>query len=317
MRKLRTGAATAGMLLGRIDDPAQCSFTDSLGLDPSEHYAYALVPFVTHGEASDTVRSPRAAVIKTDVAKTIRLSDAKSIDANAEAGKWIRGRMFLFGTDSLGRDVFARIIAGARLNFLLVFLVPTICLFVGLVYGSVSGLIGGKVDLIFMRMLEVLDALPTLLLMILLQLVIGKGILSLVIAMSVFGWTGFARIIRGEVLRLREIEFVHAARLLGAPLPRVILKHIAPNLTGVMIVVWSSRMPGVIIAEAFLSLLGLGLEPPAASWGMVLNEAARQFQTRPVQLLLPCMVVTFTVLALFLFDDAFGNAFDPKLGDRE
>jgi len=133
--------------------------------------------------------------------------------------------------------------------------------------------------------------------------------------MSLFGWTGFARIIRGEVLRLREIEFVQASRLLGAPLLRIILKHLAPNLVGVMIAVWSSRMPGVIVSEAFLSLLGLGLGPPAASWGMVLNDAARQFQTQPVQFLLPCIFVAIAVLAFFIFADAVGDAFNPKIAE--
>jgi oligopeptide transport system permease protein len=311
IKKLITGA-TAGMLLGRINDPAQYSYTDSLGLDPSKHYGYALVPFVSQAETEEIERSSTAAVVKTDVIKTIKLSDAKFIDAKAEAGKRIRGRTFLFGTDDLGRDVFARVLAGARVEFALVFIVPTLCMIIGLIYGSALGLAGGKIDLIFMRMLEVLDALPALLLMIILQLVLGKGMISLVLAMSVFGWTGFARIVRGEVLRLREIEFVKASRLLGAPLPRIVVKHIAPNLIGVMLVIWSSRMPGVIVSEAFLSLLGLGLEPPAASWGMVLNDAARQFQTHPVQFLLPCTLVAATVLSFFIFADALGDAFNPK-----
>jgi oligopeptide transport system permease protein len=314
MEKLRRGA-TGTMLLSRIDDPAQYSYTDSLGLDPSEHYGYALLPFVSHVETDEIKRGATAAVVGTTVIKTIRLSDAKSIDAEAEAGGRIRGRAFLFGTDDLGRDIFARVLTGSRVDLALVFIVPTLCLIIGLLFGSALGLAGGKIDAIFMRALEVLDALPALLLMIILQLVLGKGMIGLVIAMSVFGWTGFARIIRGEVLRLREIEFVQASRLLGAPLLRIILKHLAPNLVGVMIAVWSSRMPGVIVSEAFLSLLGLGLGPPAASWGMVLNDAARQFQTQPVQFLLPCIFVAIAVLAFFIFADAVGDAFNPKIAE--
>ena len=315
--KLKTDSATTGMLLGRINDPAQYSFTDSLGLDSSQHYAYAIVPFVTIPETGETASGPRAAVIKADLTKTIKLSDAKSIDANAEPGKHVRGRIFLFGADSLGRDIFARMIAGARVNFSLALVVPTICLLIGFVYGSVLGLIGGRVDLIFMRIIEVLDALPYLLLMIILQLVMGKGMLSLIIAMCAFGWTGFARTIRGEVLRLREAEFVQASRLLGAPLSRLIFRHIAPNLIGLIIVVWSSRLPGVIISEAFLSLLGLGLEPPTASWGMVLNDAAQQFQSHPLQFMLPSTVMATTLLAFFLLGDALSDAFDPKLRGRD
>jgi oligopeptide transport system permease protein len=313
--RLKTDA-TSGMLLSRIYDPAQFSFTDSLGLDPSKRYGYALVPFVSKLGAEEIQRGTTAAVVSTDVTKTIRLSDAKSIDVKSETGKRIRGRTLLFGTDDLGRDIFARVLAGARVDLALVFIVPTLCMIIGLLYGSALGLAGGKIDLVFMRMLEVLDSLPVLLLMIILQLVLGKGMLSLVLAMSVFGWTGFARLVRGEVLRLREIEYVQASRLLGAPLPRIILKHIAPNLTGLMFVLWSSRMPGVIVSEAFLSLLGLGLEPPAASWGMVLNDAARQFQTHPVQFLLPCAFVAAVVLSFFIFADALGDAFNPKSAEE-
>jgi ABC-type dipeptide/oligopeptide/nickel transport system permease subunit len=311
INKLKTGASL-GMQLGRIDNPAQYSFTDSMGLDPSEHYGYSLLPFVHAPETNEIARGKIAAAIKTGVIKTIKLSDAKSIDVKARPGKSIRGRTFLFGTDSLGRDIFARILAGARVNLALVFIVPTLCLLIGLVYGSTLGLIGGKVDLVFMRVLEVLDALPALLLMIILQLALGKGLLSLIISMSLFGWTGFARIVRGEALRLRETEFVHASRLLGASLPRIVLKHIAPNLAGIVFVVWASCMPGVIISEAFLSLLGLGLEPPAASWGMVLNDAAKQFQSYPAQFLLPCSFVAGIVLAFFVFADTLGDAFNPK-----
>jgi oligopeptide transport system permease protein len=306
-----------GMTLGKIEDPAQHSFIDSTGLDPSEHYAYAIVSYVTSPDTGETITSQKAAVAETSLVKIIKLTDAQALDSKAEVGKKIRGRPYLFGTDSLGRDIFARMVSGTRINFALALIVPTICLILGLIYGAVSGLSGGKVDLVMMRILEVLDTLPYLLLMIILQLVMGKGLFSLIIAMCAFGWTGFARMIRGEVLRLREIEFVHASRLLGAPLPRLIFRHIAPNLIGLILVVWSSRLPGVIVSEAFLSLLGLGLEAPTASWGMVLNEAAQQFQSHPVQFLLPASVMAVTLLAFFLLGDALTEALDPKLRGRD
>lgn len=309
--------ASTGMSLGKIEDPSQHSFTDSSGLDPSEHYAYAIVPYVIDPSTMDTITSPQAAVITTVLTKTIKLSDAQNLNSAHQAGETIRGRPFLFGTDSLGRDIFARMVMGTRVNFALALIVPTVCLLLGLIYGAISGLSGGKIDLILMRIIEVLDTLPYLLLMIILQLVMGKGVFSLIIAMCAFGWTGFARVIRGEVLRLREIEFVHASRLLGAPLSRLIFKQIAPNLIGLILVVWSSRLPGVIVSEAFLSLLGLGLEAPAASWGMVLNEAAQQFQSHPIQFLLPASVMASTLLAFFLLGDALTDALDPKLRGRD
>jgi oligopeptide transport system permease protein len=308
---------SAGMSLGRIEDPTQHSFTDASGLDPSEHYAYALVAYVTNPETFETFTSKEAAVLSTSLIKTIKLSEALHLSPEAQIGQTIKGRAFLFGTDSLGRDIFARMVMGTRVNFPLALIVPTICLLIGLIYGAISGLSGGKVDLILMRVIEVLDTLPYLLLMIILQLVMGKGVLSLIIAMCAFGWTGFARVIRGEVLRLREIEFVHASRLLGAPISRLIFKQIAPNLVGLILVVWSSRLPGVIVSEAFLSLLGLGLEAPAASWGMVLNEAAQQFQSHPIQFMLPASVMASTLLAFFLLGDALTDALDPKLRGRD
>ena len=317
LESFRTSPGSVGMTLGKIEDPAQYTFTDSSGLDPSEHYAYAIVSYVTYPDSGETTFSTTASVLNTALVKTIKISDAKHLKANAETGDTIRGRAFLFGTDSLGRDIFARMVMGTRVNFSLALIVPSICLLLGLIYGAISGLSGGKVDLIMMRVIEVLDTLPYLLLMIIMQLVMGKGVLSLIIAMCAFGWTGFARVIRGEVLRLREIEFVHASRLLGAPLSRLIFKQIAPNLIGLILVVWSSRLPGVIVSEAFLSLLGLGLEAPAASWGMVLNEAAQQFQSHPVQFLLPASVMATALLAFFLLGDALTDTLDPKLRGRD
>lgn len=308
--------SSMGMTLGKIEDAAQHSFTDSTGLDPSEHYAYAVATYVNTPDG-ETIYSSTASIADTSVTKTIKLSDAEHIKNGVQAGETLRGRTFLFGTDSLGRDIFARMVMGTRVNFSLALIVPSICLLIGLLYGAISGLSGGKIDLFMMRIIEVLDTLPYLLLMIILQLVMGKGVLSLIIAMCAFGWTGFARVIRGEVLRLREIEFVHASRLLGSPISRLVFKQIAPNLIGLILVVWSSRLPGVIVSEAFLSLLGLGLEAPAASWGMVLNEAAQQFQSHPIQFLLPASVMATTLLAFFLLGDALTDALDPKLRGRD
>jgi oligopeptide transport system permease protein len=316
LEALRKGASSMGMTLGRLEDPSQYSFTDSTGLDPSDHYAYAVQSFVTTPDG-ETITSTESSVVKTHVTKTIKLADSLHLNPSAQSGQTLSGRTFVFGTDSLGRDIFARMVMGTRVNFSLAIIVPTICLLLGLIYGAISGLSGGKVDLIMMRIIEVLDTLPYLLLMIIMQLVMGKGVLSLIIAMCAFGWTGFARVIRGEVLRLREIEFVHASRLLGAPITRLIFKQIAPNLIGLILVVWSSRLPSVIVSEAFLSLLGLGLEAPAASWGMVLNEAAQQFQSYPIQFLLPASVMATTLLAFFLLGDALTDALDPKLRGRD
>jgi oligopeptide transport system permease protein len=316
LENFKVNPGEQGMSVTRIDSPNQYTYTDSLGLDPALDFAFTVVPFVLNSETNEVVYGPASNVVSTEITKTIGLSDALQIDPKAEVGGMVQSRTFLFGTDNLGRDIFARMIMGTRVNFSLALIVPTICLLLGLIYGAISGLKGGRVDMVMMRIIEILDTLPYLLLMIILQLVMGKGMFSLIVALCAFGWTSFARVIRGEVLRLREIEFVHGSRLLGASMPRLIFKQIAPNLIGLILVVWSSQLPGVIVSEAFLSLLGLGLEAPQASWGMVLNESAQQFQTHPMQFLLPASVMASSLLAFFLLGDALTDTLDPKLRGR-
>jgi oligopeptide transport system permease protein len=208
-------------------------------------------------------------------------------------------------------------VSGTRIDFFLALLVPTVSLLIGLCYGAISGLMGGKVDMILMRIVEILDTLPELLLLILIQVALGKGVGSLVIALCAFSWTGYARVLRGEVLRLREIEFVHASRLLGAPLMSIVFRHVAPNLLGVIIVMWSAQIPRIITSEAFLSLFGLGVEAPMATWGTVLQDAAAHFQQYPAQFFLPAGILAATLLAFYTLGDALRDAFDPKLRGRD
>jgi oligopeptide transport system permease protein len=245
------------------------------------------------------------------------LSDAQELEPQAAVGDTVVGRPHFFGTDALGRDIFSRMVSGTRVDFFLALLVPTIALLFGLAYGAISGLAGGKVDTFLMRVIEIIDSLPELLLFILLQVAMGKGIPSLIIALSAFAWTSYARILRGEVLRLREIEFVHASRLLGASTRSLIFRHIAPNLLGVILVLWSGHIPRIITYEAFLSLLGLGVEAPMATWGTVLQEAGNRFQIAPLQFFMPASIMAITLLAFFLLGDALRDAFDPKLRGRE
>ncbi len=313
---LVTGRLGRGILVTEITNPAQITFMDSIGLDSEERYAYTIVSVVTDPETQIQSMSERAAVAVAPLHRTIKLADALTLDAKAEVGKEITGRMQLFGTDALGRDTLARMIVGTRVDMMLALLVPFISILIGLIYGSISGLAGKKTDTFMMRIVEVIDNFPDLLFFILLQVAIGKGIVSLLIAMSAFAWAGFARIVRGEVLRLREIEFVHASKLLGAPMMRLVLKHIGPNLLGITIIAWSARIPAVIAFETFLSLLGLGLEQPTPSWGNVVFDAARRLQVNPIQFFLPSTVLAISLLAFYLLGDSLRDAFDPKLRGR-
>lgn len=305
-----------GVLVGTVSDPSQRNYTDSSGLDAYETYVYSVLPFVTTPEGEE-LHAAISASVETKVEKIIRFSDAVNIEKNAQIGDTIKGRAYLFGTDSLGRDVFARTVQGTRVDLFLALVIPSIAVLIGLIYGSISGLSGGYVDLVMMRIIEILDALPELLLLVLLQVAMGKGMQSLIISLSAFSWLRTARLVRAEVLRLREIEFVQAAVLLGAPPTRIVFKHLAPNLLGILIIVWSALIPGVIAGEAFLSLIGLGLEQPAASWGTVLQDAAVRFQTNPFQFFMPAAVLATALLAFYLLGDALRDAFDPKLRGRE
>jgi oligopeptide transport system permease protein len=310
-------AGMRGLQVATISNPAQSTFTDSSGLNPAEQYIYSVVAYVVDPNTQEESVSERAEALKVSLVQTISLSDAQVLKPDAQVGDTIRGNAHLFGTDALGRDIFARMITGTRIDFFLALLVPTVSLLIGLCYGAISGLMGGKVDMILMRIVEILDTLPELLLLILIQVALGKGVSSLVIALCAFSWTGYARVLRGEVLRLREIEFVHASRLLGAPLMSIVFRHVAPNLLGIIIVMWSAQIPRIITSEAFLSLFGLGVEAPMATWGTVLQDAAAHFQQYPAQFFLPASILALTLLAFYTLGDALRDAFDPKLRGRD
>ena len=313
---LKSGAIERGFSVAEIGNPAQHSYYDATGLDASERYAYSLVAFVDDAATGQRTVSPTAAIVVTSLVKTIKLSDAQAVDPKTQVGQTLAGRSHYFGTDNLGRDVLARMIAGTRIDMLLALLVPTACILIGLILGAVSGLVGGHVDTLIQRVCEIVDNFPDMLVFILLQVAFGKSFLVLFIAMTAFSWAGFARLVRGEVLRMRELEFVQASRLLGAPVLRLIARHIGPNLLGLIIIAWSARIPGVIASETFLSMLGLGLEQPTPSWGNVVTEAARRLQVNPVQFFLPASVLALTLLAFYLLGDALRDAFDPKLRGR-
>lgn len=310
------GSIERGVLLAEVSNPAQINYTDGLGLDASEIYAYTVVPYVENPETFQKDYGPKGAVVVTDLKRTMKLSDAVTIDPKAQPGQELQSRSHLFGTDGLGRDVLARMISGTRVDMLLALLVPTLSIFLGVLIGAISGLVGGKTDMFLMRVVEIVDNFPDILVFILLQVAFGKGIFSLVFALSAFAWASFARIVRGEVLRLREIEFVQASRLLGAPVLRLVRTHIGPNLLGIIIIAWSARIPGVISAEAFLSLIGLGVEQPTATWGNIVLDSARRVQVNPIQFFLPASVLAITLLCFYLLGNSLRDAFDPKLRGR-
>lgn len=225
----------------------------------------------------------------------------------------VTGATHLFGTDYLGRDIFVRAWYGARVSLTVAFSVTLIDCVVGVLYGGLSGYLGGRADLVMMRVLEVISGIPYLIVVLLFMAVLPRGLLTLIVAYSVVGWTGMARLTRGQVLGLKKQEFVVAARIMGAGPGRMILHHFAPNMLGVIIVNITLDIPGVIFTEAFLSMLGLGIAPPFPSLGVMANEGIANFRSYPAQLAVPALLICLTMLAFNLLGDRLQDVLDPKL----
>lgn len=226
------------------------------------------------------------------------------------------GIMHIFGTDNLGRDTFIRVWYGARVSLVVAGAVALIDCTVGVIYGGISGYCGGRVDNIMMRILEIIGAIPYLIVVLLLMAVLPRGIETIILAYSLVGWTGTARLVRSEVVRLKSSEYMVAARIMGAGVGRTITKHLIPNLMAILIVSITLDIPGIIFTEAFLSLLGLGIAPPYPSWGVLANDAMATFQVYPEQLAIPAIFICVFVLAFNLLGDRLQDAFDPKSGDK-
>ncbi|AEE90255.1 MULTISPECIES: ABC transporter permease [Tepidanaerobacter] len=219
-----------------------------------------------------------------------------------------------FGTDSLGRDLWARVWLGARVSLTIGFAVTLLNQFIGIIIGGISGYFGGKLDMIIMRIIDVLYGIPSLIVAILVILVRGEsGIASLIIAMIITGWIGSARFVRGQVLQLKNQEFVLAAKVLGASSMRIILRHLIPNMMGLLITNITMAIPGAIFSEAFLSYIGIGIQPPDTSWGQLAREGAQVFMAYPWEIFLPSFFISTTMLSLNLLGDGLRNALDPKM----
>src|SRR5690625_2736562 len=217
-----------------------------------------------------------------------------------------------FGTDNLGRDMFARTWEGAKISLFIGLTAAFIDLIIGVIWGSISGYIGGRVDEYLMRIADILSALPYLLVVILLMVIMPKGLWTLIIAMTITGWINMARIVRGEVMRLKTEEYVLAARTLGASSVRIISKHLIPNMLGPILVTLTLTVPTAIFTEAFLSFLGLGVPAPLASWGTMTADALPALRYYPFQLFFPAFFISLTMLAFNVVGDGLRDALDPK-----
>ncbi|MFV0342835.1 MAG: ABC transporter permease [Anaerocolumna sp.] len=225
----------------------------------------------------------------------------------------VDGHMHIFGTDTLGRDIFTRIWSGARTSLFISFTAVFINVIVGIIYGGISGYVGGMTDNIMMRIIEIINGIPYLIIVILLMMILPPGVMTIVIAYAAVGWTGMARLVRGQIMSLKQQDYVVAAKVMGASSSRIIFKHLIPNALSVIIVNITLAIPSAIFTEAFLSFIGLGVPVPHASWGTLANEGIRVFQMYPSQMILPAIFISVTMLSFNLLGDGLRDAFDPKL----
>ncbi|MEG1515416.1 MAG: ABC transporter permease [Clostridia bacterium] len=225
--------------------------------------------------------------------------------------KW--NRTYVCGTDYLGRDMFARLIYGARISLLVALVATLVQFFIGVLYGGIAGYLGGWVDNLMMRIVDIISTVPLTLYVVLLMVVLQPGLKTIILALASVYWVDMARQVRGQILSIKNQEYVLAAKTIGASTGRIMRKHLVPNAMGAIIVSLTMSIPSAIFTESFLSFIGLGVSAPAASWGTLASDALGGLRTYPYQLFLPALLICVTVLGFNFLGDGLRDALDPKL----
>lgn len=309
-----------GLPLATLGDGTMTWYEDRLGLQPVRYY-YSVVAL------RDGIEAPRYSTVATSLEPALSLGDAiergliSAGDPAAVPGKRIRVESHPLGTDYLGRDMLSRTLHGARTSLFIGIAAPALYVLFGLIYGAVAGYLGGWVDNVLMRFADFVIALPFLLFMILFKIAFGigpgeSGIIPMLVAMVVLQWPGTARLVRGQVLQIREEAYIQAARLMGARTRYLLLRHLTPNVMGVLLISLTYAVPSAIFTEAFLSFIGMGVVPPTPSWGAMCQDGLRTMLSHPHELIVPAAFISITVLAFNLLGDGLRDALDARLRDR-
>jgi oligopeptide transport system permease protein len=310
-----------GLPLGDVLGAERVSFEDRLDLE-ARRYWYSIVVL----NESQAEREEYTTLV-VEVERTVSAEEAElrgwvpSRDA-VKPGDQIRLPYHPLGTDYLGRDMLARLIYGARVSLFIGVVAPLLFVLMGIVYGSTAGFIGGRVDQLMMRFADFVIALPFLLFMILFKIAFGigpgeSGVFPMLVALVLLDWPPTARLVRGQILQIRQEGYVAASQLLGARTAYLVFRHMVPNTLGVILVTLTFGVPAAIFTEAFLSFIGMGVAPPTPSWGSMANEGIRTMLSHPHELVFPAVFISLAVLAFNLLGDGLRDALDVRMRGRE
>jgi oligopeptide transport system permease protein len=310
-----------GLPIGELLGANHVSLEDRLDLE-ARRYWYSVVVIGenrVHQEPYATLAvEPMRTVSAVEAQERGWIADAATVSAGDRIGLPYHP----FGTDYLGRDMLSRIIQGSRVSLFIGIVAPLLFVLIGIVYGSVAGFVGGRVDQLMMRFADFVIALPFLLFMILFKIAFGvgpgeSGVIPMLVALVLLDWPPTARLVRGQILQIRQEGYVSASQLLGARTGYLIFRHMIPNTMGVILVTLTFGVPTAIFTEAFLSFIGMGVVPPTPSWGSMANEGMRTMLTHPHELIWPAVFISVAVLAFNLLGDGLRDALDVRMRGRE